>query len=123
MFNAKVLFDRIVLACLILNCTISAHIINTDGAMDHRKSAKTDRVNVCQLACLDKFLFNGEDELVNPFGNVIDQCIDRPDCYMCFDFCEILSDESRMIAKLMCTNVTCVRKNYFDSSVRSLAKF
>lgn len=110
MFNSKCLFNRFVIACLILHCTtISAHIINTDGVMDHRKVVQMDRVTGCQLACMDKFLFNGSDESVNPFWNVIDQCMDRSECSMCYDFCDILNGEPRMIGKLMCTNVTCVR--------------
>lgn len=93
---------------LILDCTIHAHIIKTEEMIDHRKLVKMDLVTGCQMSCLNKFLFDGK-EVVNPFWNIIDQCIDRPKCYMCYDFCEMLNDESRMIGKLMCTNDTCVR--------------
>lgn len=87
---------------------INAHIISTDDLIDHRKILKVDVVTGCRLACLDKFLFDSE-EIVNPFWDLIGQCIERSKCYMCYDFCEFLNDESRMIGKLMCTNDTCVR--------------
>lgn len=96
------------ISSLILDCSIHAHIIKTEEMIDHRKLVKMDLVTACQMSCLNKFLFNGK-EVVNPFWNIIDQCVDRPKCYMCYDFCEMLNDESRMIGKLMCTNDTCVR--------------
>lgn len=108
MFSANILFYWTVFTCLTIDCMINAHIINTNEMLDHRKLLKVDLVTACQMSCLDKFLFN-EDEAVNPFWNIIDQCIDRPKCYMCYDFCEMLNDESRMIGKLMCTHETCVR--------------
>lgn len=108
MFSAKILLYWIVSMCAIV-CAIDARIIKTDDEMiEQRKFAQMDSATECQMACLNEFLFDSA-EIVNPFGNIIDQCIERSKCYMCYDFCEILSEESRMIGKLMCTNDTCVR--------------
>ncbi len=109
MFSAKcMVLLWIVLTYQIFDCTINAYVIHTDEPIDHRKVLKMDVVTACQMNCLEEFLFDG-NEIVNPFWNVIDRCIERSNCYMCYDFCEMLNDESRMIGKLMCTNDTCVR--------------
>lgn len=117
----------ILCAFLSVQFTINGHIINSEENVHQLKIMKMDVVTGCQISCLDKFLFNDE-EGANPFDNIIDQCIERSDCYMCYDFCEMLNEESRMIGKLMCTNDTCVSilkfftncavvKNSFSSTV------
>lgn len=110
------IFAWIVLACILVNFTINGHIINKDENINQRKVMKMDLVAGCQISCLDNFLFGEED--INPLNNVIDECIERSDCYMCFDFCEFLNEASRMIGKLMCTNDTCVSIfKFYNNSV------
>lgn len=92
---------------LFVRLPINGHIINSDENINQRNVMKMDLVAGCQISCLDTFLFNDEED-IDPLNNIIDQCIERSDCYMCYDFCEMLNEESRMIGKLMCTNDTCV---------------
>lgn len=98
----------IVLTCIMLTTNINARVINSNEIIDHRKVLQIDVVAACQMNCFEEFLFD-EEVVVDPFWNIIDQCMERSNCYMCYDFCEMLHDESRMIGKLMCTNDTCVR--------------
>lgn len=104
--SATILFVWVLLTNLSMHATINGYVINSEKAIEGMKISKMDVVTACQISCLDKFLFSGNE--INPFTGVIDQCIERSECNMCIDFCEILDEESRMIGKLMCTNDSCV---------------
>lgn len=107
--NRKFLLQWIVVTYLIIDCKINAYVIINDETLDDMKILKLEVVTACRMSCFEKFLYNSDDVL-NQFWNIIDRCIDESDdCYMCYDFCEMLNNESRMIGKLMCTNDTCVR--------------
>lgn len=64
----------------------------------------------CQLTCVKKFLFDKSEKfhVINSLTSVETRCMNTPNCYMCHDFCQTLPQETDLIAKLMCDNVTCV---------------
>lgn len=64
----------------------------------------SENVVRCRITCLEKFLI----EDVANMAETRDACSRTPDCFMCWDFCRILHQERQTIAKLMCTNPTCV---------------
>lgn len=119
--SAKILVNWIVLTYLSVHCSSSGHIIDSAEMIDENKILNLDLVAVCQVSCLNKFLFNGEEK-INPFWGIIDQCMERSECYMCYDFCEMLNEESRMVGKLMCTNFTCVSILHFFTNDQTLFK-
>lgn len=108
--KSVLLLQLFVFACISFDCTINAYVISNNDGTTQIKALKVDAVTACRMSCFDKFLTDRDDSAVNPFWNIVDQCIEQSNCYMCYDFCGMLNDESRMIGKLMCTNDSCVRR-------------
>lgn len=63
-----------------------------------------EEINRCRLNCLIKFL---GDENQNDIPEH-DPCTDRPNCYMCWDYCRILYGEHLLIGRILCDHDTCV---------------
>lgn len=64
-----------------------------------------EEVTDCRMNCLVQFINNGKTNVMQQH----DPCTDRPDCFMCWDFCRILYTEKTTFGELMCNNpVLCV---------------
>lgn len=83
-------------------CSVNGRLID----MNSNLVVVTEVVARCRATCLEKFLF-GSRNIDVP----IDECIEKSDCAMCWDFCQFLHKEKRSIVKEMCTDSICVSKN------------
>ncbi|XP_052863266.1 uncharacterized protein LOC128269903 [Anopheles cruzii] len=89
------------LALLIICCVgLSA------GRVVHRISdynkPMAEPVRQCRTICLAKHLHDAINNVV-----VTDECTDRPNCFMCWDYCKILHEEKRIVRDLMCSDGIC----------------
>lgn len=93
----------IVFIALTMLCShhIEARNVYQIWDMDEPVSEKVVR---CRITCLEKFQL----EDVANMAETTEACIQTANCFMCWDFCRILQQEKRIIAKSMCTNETCV---------------
>ncbi|XP_050086390.1 uncharacterized protein LOC126571693 [Anopheles aquasalis] len=78
----------------------------TAGRIIHRiedyNKPMAEPVRQCRNACLTKHLKEEINDIV-----VTDECSDRPNCFMCWDYCKILHEEKRIVRDLMCSDVIC----------------
>uniref|UniRef100_A0A182JFR8 Uncharacterized protein n=1 Tax=Anopheles atroparvus TaxID=41427 RepID=A0A182JFR8_ANOAO len=93
---------NLVLRLAVLLCCLDL----TAGRIVHRISdfnaPMAEPVRQCRAICLVKHL---QDEINNIV--VTDECTDRPNCFMCWDYCKILHEEKRIVRDLMCSDVIC----------------
>ncbi|KFB45346.1 hypothetical protein ZHAS_00013296 [Anopheles sinensis] len=101
-YNAIKLAPFILRVVVVLCCTASL----TAGRIVHRISdfnaPMAEPVRQCRAICLALHL---QDEINNII--VTDECTDRPNCFMCWDYCKILHEEKRIVRNLMCSDVIC----------------
>lgn len=100
-------FNNILLfACLTTIVVISDSV---EAGKLHRirdfNVAVPETITQCRMKCLVQFINSEEtkeEERTDP-------CTDRPDCFMCWDFCRILYSERESFGEFMCRNpVLCV---------------
>ncbi|XP_053660214.1 uncharacterized protein LOC128709252 [Anopheles marshallii] len=76
------------------------------GRIIHRISdynaPMAEPVRQCRAICLANHLHEEINNIV-----VTDECTDRPNCFMCWDYCKLLHEEKRIVRDLMCSDVIC----------------
>lgn len=59
-------------------------------------------IDQCRAACLDRFLFDRTNDVMQT------NCLDHNNCAMCWDFCELLVVSETNVFRSICSNHTCV---------------
>lgn len=96
---------RIVIFSILLAsvCPVNGRLVDFNS----NSVGATEVVARCRATCLQKFLFDDENDVVP-----IDECLKQSHCAMCWDFCQFLYKEKRSLFKAMCTDPICVSINY-----------
>ncbi|XP_053679498.1 uncharacterized protein LOC128730472 [Anopheles nili] len=98
----------------------------TAGRIIHRISdfnaPMAEPIRQCRAVCLENHLHEEINNIV-----VTDECTDRPNCFMCWDYCKILHEEKRIVRDLMCSDVICYKGcktacKYYGGFYRNLKK-
>ena len=63
--------------------------------------------------CINKYSFFILQFLYEPSNAVVqsEECGDRPNCAMCYDYCSMLYQEPKVVMKMMCSDFICVSLN------------
>uniref|UniRef100_A0A182MUT0 Uncharacterized protein n=1 Tax=Anopheles culicifacies TaxID=139723 RepID=A0A182MUT0_9DIPT len=91
-----------VLCVTVLVCCLglaSGRIIHRIGDYN---APMVEPVRQCRAICLAHHLHEEINKII-----VTDECSDRPNCFMCWDYCKILHEEKRIVRDLMCSDVIC----------------